>query len=119
MWIIDVANAVKALIEKAEKANEANDALKFSQAACNVANAKACMMGTLMAEENAKKENQGTRTLLLTDQHSFVDARFYSGERLFCALVPVDRKREFLDSPLRTHLQCCTDKILFYAEDTE
>jgi len=54
MWIIDVAEAVKTLVKKAKEATDANDALKFSQAACNVANAKATMMSTLVStvEEN-------------------------------------------------------------------
>jgi len=39
---------VEKLIEKAVKAGDANDALKFSQAACNAANA---MCALKMAEE--------------------------------------------------------------------
>ena len=36
---VDVSAEVKSLVSKAEKANSADDALKFSQAACNAANA--------------------------------------------------------------------------------
>jgi hypothetical protein len=40
---IDVSKAVKSLVEKANEAKDANDALKYSQAACNAANAMACL----------------------------------------------------------------------------
>ncbi len=46
MWTIDVADAVKALIKKAKETHQAYDALQFSQAACNVAHARATMMAT-------------------------------------------------------------------------
>ncbi len=42
--MIDVEQAVVKLVEKAKEAQKADDALKFSQAACNVANARATMM---------------------------------------------------------------------------
>lgn len=43
METIDVTKEVKSLVEKAETAEKADDALKFSQAACNAANAMACI----------------------------------------------------------------------------
>ena len=51
--IIDVADTVQALLEKAKNTTDANDALKFSQAACNAANARASMMVTPV-KENAE-----------------------------------------------------------------
>ena len=40
---IDVSKQVESLVKKAEQAEKADDALKFSQAACNSANAMACI----------------------------------------------------------------------------
>ena len=40
---IDVTKEVESLVKKAEQAEKADDALKFSQAACNAANAMACL----------------------------------------------------------------------------
>lgn len=40
---IDVSEEIKSLVKKAEKAEKADDAMKFSQAACNAANAMACV----------------------------------------------------------------------------
>ncbi len=40
---IDVSKEVESLVKKAEAAEDSNDALKFSQAACNAANAMACL----------------------------------------------------------------------------
>lgn len=40
---IDVSKEVESLVKKAEQATDSNDALKFSQAACNAANAMACI----------------------------------------------------------------------------
>jgi len=42
--IIDVTDAVKALVDKARNAESGDQALKFSQAACNVANARAALL---------------------------------------------------------------------------
>ena len=42
---INVNDQVKALVDKAAKADKSDDALKFSQAACNAANA-ACAANT-------------------------------------------------------------------------
>lgn len=41
---LDVSGEVKSLVEKAEAAEKSDDALKFSQAACNVANARASLL---------------------------------------------------------------------------
>lgn len=40
---IDLTKEVESLVKKAEKAEKADDALKFSQAASNSANAMACV----------------------------------------------------------------------------
>jgi len=52
MIFIDVTYAVEALVEKANFTTDANDALKFSQAACNVANARVTMMQSLYNEQD-------------------------------------------------------------------
>jgi len=44
MNVIDVTDEVRNLVGKSACTNDANDALKFSQAACNVANARAALM---------------------------------------------------------------------------
>ncbi len=50
--IIDVTDAVKALVNKAQDTETGDQALKFSQAACNVANARAALMAEpVLAEE--------------------------------------------------------------------
>lgn len=43
---IDVSAEIKTLIEKAAKAEDSGDAMRFSQAACNAANAMACVSAT-------------------------------------------------------------------------
>lgn len=40
---IDVTREIESLVKKAEKAEKSDDALKYSQAACNAANAMACV----------------------------------------------------------------------------
>lgn len=44
MNTIDVNTEIESLIKKAEKAEKSDDALKFSQAACNAANAMICII---------------------------------------------------------------------------
>jgi hypothetical protein len=39
----DKSKEVETLIEKAAKANDSGDAMRFSQAACNAANAMTCV----------------------------------------------------------------------------
>lgn len=41
--MIDISKEVESLVKKAEKAEKSEDALRFSQAACNAANAMACL----------------------------------------------------------------------------
>ena len=41
--VVDVSEQVESLVKKAEQAKTADDALKFSQAACNSANAMAAL----------------------------------------------------------------------------
>uniref|UniRef100_A0A6M3LHA2 Uncharacterized protein n=1 Tax=viral metagenome TaxID=1070528 RepID=A0A6M3LHA2_9ZZZZ len=48
---IDVSKEVESLVKKAESANKSDDALKFSQAACNSANAMSCLQEMWMAEK--------------------------------------------------------------------
>lgn len=48
---IDVAKEVVSLVKKAEQAKTSDDALKFSQAACNAANAMACISNIREAAE--------------------------------------------------------------------
>lgn len=40
---INVSEEIKALIQKAKDAEKSEDAMRFSQAACNAANAMACV----------------------------------------------------------------------------
>ena len=51
---MDMTKEIKSLIEKAEKADKSDDALKFSQAACNAANAMACVRNTSKPESDKK-----------------------------------------------------------------
>lgn len=41
---MDVTDEVTSLVKKAEQAEKSDDALKFSQAACNAANAMASLL---------------------------------------------------------------------------
>lgn len=43
MEMIDVSTEIKAMVEKAAQAEKSEDAMRFSQAACNAANAMACV----------------------------------------------------------------------------
>ena len=54
--MIDVKDEVRTLVDKAKDAEKADDALKYSQAACNVANARATMMAWPVS---TGKENTG------------------------------------------------------------
>lgn len=47
---IDVSKEVESLVKKAEQAETSDAALKFSQAACNAANAMACLHSIPKAE---------------------------------------------------------------------
>lgn len=51
---VDVSKAVEQLVSRAEQAKTADDALKFSQAACNSANA----MAALAAAKRQIKEQE-------------------------------------------------------------
>jgi hypothetical protein len=42
---------IESLIDKAAKAEKSEDALRFSQAACNAANAACCMVNTELAQK--------------------------------------------------------------------
>lgn len=48
---IDVGKEVESLVKKAEQAEKSDDALKFSQAACNAANAMACLRNIPKSDE--------------------------------------------------------------------
>lgn len=52
---VDVSAEVESLVKKAAEALDSNDALKFSQAACNSANA----MGALAMAKKQIKESSG------------------------------------------------------------
>lgn len=49
----DKTNEVEALIDKAAKADKSDDALKFSQAACNAANAMCAAKSALLMKGGA------------------------------------------------------------------
>ena len=51
MNVVDVAKEVESLIKKAEAAEKSDDALKFSQAATNSANAMACLQAIRLNEK--------------------------------------------------------------------
>lgn len=46
----DLSKEVKSMIQKAEQSESSNDALKFSQAACNAANAMAVLQDIKLRE---------------------------------------------------------------------
>lgn len=50
MEIVDVSLDIKALVKKAAEADESDDATRFAQAACNAANAMACL-------DNVRRQN--------------------------------------------------------------
>lgn len=50
---MDVTKEIESLVKKAEQAEKADDALKFSQAACNAANAMRCV--TDMALDRSRR----------------------------------------------------------------
>ena len=43
---------IESLIDKASKAEKSDDAIRFSQAACNAANAVACVVNTYIARRS-------------------------------------------------------------------
>lgn len=47
----NTAEAIKILINKAQDSHDSNDAIRFSQAACNSANALRCMQDLKEAEK--------------------------------------------------------------------
>lgn len=51
MKTVDVSKEVESLVKKAESAETADDALKFSQAATNAANAMACLQNIRLNSE--------------------------------------------------------------------
>lgn len=46
-----IVRAVEAMVLKAEKSEKSEDALRFSQAACNAANALRCLTGPTSLEK--------------------------------------------------------------------
>lgn len=48
---VDVSKEIESLVKKAESAGKSDDALKFSQAACNAANAMSCLQAMRREEE--------------------------------------------------------------------
>ena len=55
MVVINVTDAVTCLVARAAGADKSDDALKFSQAACNVANAR----GSLLANKEQSEKTTG------------------------------------------------------------
>lgn len=51
MNVVNVSKEVESLVKKAEAAEKADDALKFSQAASNAANAMACLQSIRLSEK--------------------------------------------------------------------
>jgi hypothetical protein len=49
--VTNVSKQIESLIKKAERAEKSDDALKFSQAACNAANAISCLQVILKEKE--------------------------------------------------------------------
>ena len=47
----DARKKIESLIDKAAKAEKSEDALRFSQAACNSANAVECMVNTELTQK--------------------------------------------------------------------
>jgi len=54
--MIDVLDEVRSLLKKAAASNKADDALKFSQAACNVAHARGAFIASLRDGLTLKSE---------------------------------------------------------------
>lgn len=52
---IDVSKEIKSLVEKAEKAATADEAMKWTQAACNAANAMACQNSQVISNAMASR----------------------------------------------------------------
>ena len=50
----DKNKEIEVLIDKAAKSEKSDDALRFSQAACNAANAVMCAVNTEQARKNSK-----------------------------------------------------------------
>ena len=54
MTMIDKPSVIETLIDKAAKAEKSEDAIRFSQAACNAANAQICVINTELAKKQLK-----------------------------------------------------------------
>ncbi len=52
---VDVSDEIRALVAKAANAAKSEDAMRFSQAACNAANAMACVHNVQRDKESDKK----------------------------------------------------------------
>lgn len=55
MNLLDLSKEVESLVKKAEKAEKSDDALKFSQAACNSANCMGAIQNVRIMESNLGK----------------------------------------------------------------
>lgn len=51
---VDVSKEVESLVKKAEQSEKSDDAMRFSQAACNAANAMACLDNVQKSRERPK-----------------------------------------------------------------
>jgi hypothetical protein len=52
----DKVNEIELLIDKAAKAEKSDDALRFSQAACNAANAMICALNAALLRNNTTRK---------------------------------------------------------------
>jgi len=52
---MDITKEIEVLVRKAEQAAKSEDALRFSQAACNAANAMACVNSMPISNHTANK----------------------------------------------------------------
>lgn len=50
-----IEQRVRSLVIRAEQAQKSDDALKFSQAACNAANAMACLQSIRLQEKESEQ----------------------------------------------------------------
>lgn len=59
--MIDKSKEVETLIDKAEKAEKSEDALRFSQAACNAANAMCAVKAAIPADPTVAADAVGAQ----------------------------------------------------------
>ena len=60
MNTLDVSDQVRSLIDKAERSEKSDDALKFSQAACNAANSMMALTNARARLKDLDRSNTGS-----------------------------------------------------------